>query len=208
MCHCRFVEYRCTCTKPDCPHLKPKHPLYHADKSLFQIDHFEWQHCTRYLACVGLSSVSSPDKDSSFASNDQSGLSIRRDKSKRKSLKSYLSFTSKASSRNSSSGTVINSNRTSVNYQAINADGEALSFWSETSLDLECGTVTERPDSSSVMSTIKQPSGVHLPVRKSRDPRHGSEMPECESISYEGWCIERRECRGCEDYWKRRESGD
>lgn len=187
MCNCLFVEYRCSCSKPDCPHLKPKHKNYHAAKALFQIDHFRWNHCTRYLASVGI--PVSNDKDS-VNSQDHSTLK-EKEKSKRKTLKSYFTKPSKKDRNDGSS----------VNYKSIDENGEAVSFWSDGSDTASKEALVELNDQSSI---VKQPA-AHFPVKKSGDPRHGGEMPECESISYEGWCIERRNCRGCEDYWKRRD---
>lgn len=187
MCNCLFVEYRCSCSKPNCSHLNPKHKDYHAAKALFQIDHFKWHHCTKYLASVRVS-VSS-DKDS-VTNQDHSALK-EKEKNKRKTFKSYFTKTSKTNGAN---------DRNSVNYQAIDENGDAVSFWSDASEAGSKEALVEVTDSS----IVKQPA-AHFPVRKSGDPRHGGEMPECESISYEGWCIERRKCRGCEDYWKIRD---
>lgn len=186
MCNCLFVEYRCSCSKPECAHLKRKHANYHGEKALFQIDHFKWNYCTKYLASVGVPVPS--DADSAI----DPGLATPKDKNKKKSLKSYFTKPSKKSERNS---------RGSVNYKAIDENGDAVSFWSDASDAGSKETLTEVTDSN----MAKQPS-IHFPVKKSGDPRHGGEMPECESISYEGWCIERRVCRRCEDYWLERDS--
>lgn len=111
------------------------------------------------------------------------------------SLKRFFSTSSKAEEKRDSS-----SSKGSTNYKSVDKDGQAVSFWSDLS------TVASKESVVEVRVSAGGKQSVQFPVRLSMDARHGGEMPECESISYEGWCIDRRSCRGCEDYWKGRTS--
>lgn len=50
-------------------------------------------------------------------------------------------------------------------------------------------------------STTTRTAVLQMPSRVSGDPRHGGKIPGCGKIEYEGWRIQSRCCRWCEDYW-------
>lgn len=183
MCQCLFVEYSCTCSKANCPHHNPRAEQYHASKALFQIDHYKWRHCDSYLASSITSFLSGND-----SSLDQ-GPSSSAKKSARQSIKRFFSSSSKANRKSDTNPA------STTDYKSIDENGEGVSSWSDWSAEGSKESVVEVVDRS------KEQAAQQLPVKESMDPRHGGAIPECESISYERWCIERRSCRLCEEYW-------
>lgn len=70
--------------------------------------------------------------------------------------------------------------------------------WSSSAGQAAMSTVSERGSKPSAGGGALVPE---LPVRVSEDARHGGRIPGCEAISYEGWRVQSRSCRWCEDYW-------
>lgn len=195
MCKCLFIEYSCSCREPECPHHSSQHLHYHKHNALFQIDHFKWRYCPRYLALVGILAPSTDESVFSATALDK-GPTPENKKTMR-SLKDLLTGRLKSqkeaeeNNKNTDSKATVGSSRkmeTSNNEQA-----EPVSWWSNSTADESGDQSMEKMGSGG--------SAVPFPVQPSEDPRHGGEIPECESISYEGWRISRRKCRWCEDYW-------